>query len=212
MSQYYILLKNGMLDFEKLIIDKYSFIGLDEVEAVFLIKLKRIFDSNIKISETVIINSLKDSMSISEKQITELLIKLINSQYISLKIVDNKETYTLDDTYKRLASVIDDVSEKEEKEVKETVLKKTVLFIEKECEKIISGAELEVIKHWIDVDKFSFDQIKEATLECLKLKKKSIKNIDMMLSKFKKNSELKKSETKENLQDLFNSVYGQIKK
>ena len=73
MSQYYILLKNGMLDFEKLIIDKYSFIGLDEVEAVFLIKLKRIFDSNIKISETVIINSLKDSMSISEKQITELL-------------------------------------------------------------------------------------------------------------------------------------------
>lgn len=212
MSQYYILLKNGMLDFEKLIIDKYSFIGLDEVEAVFLIKLKRIFDSNIKISETVIINSLKDSMSISEKQITELLIKLINSQYISLKIVDNKETYTLDDTYKRLASVIDDASEKEEKEVKETVLKKTVLFIEKECEKIISGAELEVIKHWIDVDKFSFDQIKEATLECLKLKKKSIKNIDMMLSKFKKNSELKKSETKENLQDLFNSVYGQIKK
>lgn len=212
MSQYYILLKNGMLDFEKLIIDKYSFIGLDEVEAVFLIKLKRIFDSNMKISETVIINSLKDSMSISEKQITELLIKLINSQYISLKIVDNKETYTLDDTYKRLASVIDDVSEKEEKEVKETVLKKTVLFIEKECEKIISGAELEVIKHWIDVDKFSFDQIKEATLECLKLKKKSIKNIDMMLSKFKKNSELKKSETKENLQDLFNSVYGQIKK
>lgn len=212
MSQYYILLKNGMLDFEKLIIDKYSFIGLDEVEAVFLIKLKRIFDSNIKISETVIINSLKDSMSISEKQITELLIKLINSQYISLKIVDNKETYTLDDTYKRLASVIDDVSEKEEKEVKETVLKKTVLFIEKECEKIISGAELEVIKHWIDVDKFSFDQIKEATLECLKLKKKSIKNIDMMLSKFKKNSELKKSETKENLQDLFNSVYGQIKR
>lgn len=212
MSQYYILLKNGMLDFEKLIIDKYSFIGLDEVEAVFLIKLKRIFDSNIKISETVIINSLKDSMSISEKQITELLIKLINSQYISLKIVDNKETYTLDDTYKRLASVIDDASEKEEKEVKETVLKKTVLFIEKECEKIISGAELEVIKHWIDVDKFSFDQIKEATLECLKLKKKSIKNIDMMLSKFKKNSELKKSETKENLQDLFNSVYGQIKR
>ena len=45
MSQYYILLKNGMLDFEKLIIDKYSFIGLDEVEAVFLIKLKRIFKS-----------------------------------------------------------------------------------------------------------------------------------------------------------------------
>lgn len=200
-----------MLDFDKLIIEKYSSIGLDEVEAMFLIKLKKVFESNSKISENIIINSLKNSMSISEKQITELLIKLINSQYISLKIVDNKETYTLDDTYKRLSSVLDDENEKGENEVKESVLKKTVLFIEKECEKIIGAAELEVIKHWIDIDKYTFSQIKEATLECLKLKKKSIKNIDMMLCKFKKNNDLKKSETKENLQDLFNSVYGQIK-
>lgn len=211
MSQYYMLLKNGMVDFDKLLIEKYSFIGLDEVEAMFLIKIKKIFDSNTKISETLIINELVNVMSIDEKQIIELLVKLINSQFISLKIVDNKETYSLDDTYKRLASLLDEDNFTEEKEQKETELKKAVSFIEKECEKLISPTELEVIKHWIDVDKYTFSQIKEATLECLKLKKKSIKNIDMMLNKFKKTEEVKKSQTKENLQDLFNSVYGKLK-
>lgn len=211
MSQYYMLLKNGMVDFDKLLIEKYSFIGLDEVEAMFLIKIKKIFDSNTKISETLIINELVNVMSIDEKQIIELLVKLINSQFISLKIVDNKETYSLDDTYKRLASLLDEDNFTEEKEQKETELKKAVSFIEKECEKLISSTELEVIKHWIDVDKYTFSQIKEATLECLKLKKKSIKNIDMMLNKFKKTEEVKKSQTKENLQDLFNSVYGKLK-
>ena len=39
MSQYYMLLKNGMVDFDKLLIEKYSFIGLDEVEqGVFKLK------------------------------------------------------------------------------------------------------------------------------------------------------------------------------
>ena len=34
MSKYYIFLKNNIIDFEKLLIDKYSFLGLDEVEVI----------------------------------------------------------------------------------------------------------------------------------------------------------------------------------
>ncbi len=211
MSQYYMLLKNGMVDFEKLLIEKYSFIGLDEVETIFLIKLKKIFDSNAVISETVIVDELVKVMSINKTQIIELLIKLINGQFISLKIVNNKETYSLDDTYKRLASLLDEDNFLDELKQNESELKKTVSFIEKELEKLISPTELEVIKHWIDVDKYTFSQIKEATLECLKLKKKSIKNIDLMLSKFKNTVKPNNTQTKENLQEIFNSVYGKLK-
>lgn len=211
MSQYYMLLKNGMVDFEKLLIEKYSFIGLDEVETIFLIKLKKIFDSNDVISETVIVDELVKVMSINKTQIIELLIKLINGQFISLKIVNNKETYSLDDTYKRLASLLDEDNFLDELKQNESELKKTVSFIEKELEKLVSPTELEVIKHWIDVDKYTFSQIKEATLECLKLKKKSIKNIDLMLSKFKNTVKTSSVQTKENLQEIFNSVYGKLK-
>ena len=211
MSQYYMLLKNGMVDFEKLLIEKYSFIGLDEVETIFLIKLKKIFDSNAVISETVIVDELVKVMSINKTQIIELLIKLINGQFISLKIVNNKETYSLDDTYKRLASLLDEDNFLDELKQNESELKKTVSFIEKELEKLISPTELEVIKHWIDVDKYTFSQVKEATLECLKLKKKSIKNIDLMLSKFKNTVKPNNTQTKENLQEIFNSVYGKLK-
>ena len=211
MSQYYMLLKNGMVDFEKLLIEKHSFIGLDEVETIFLIKLKKIFDSNDVISETVIVDELVKVMSINKTQIIELLIKLINGQFISLKIVNNKETYSLDDTYKRLASLLDEDNFLDELKQNESELKKTVSFIEKELEKLVSPTELEVIKHWIDVDKYTFSQIKEATLECLKLKKKSIKNIDLMLSKFKNTVKTSSVQTKENLQEIFNSVYGKLK-
>ena len=186
MSQYYMLLKNGMVDFEKLLIEKYSFIGLDEVETIFLIKLKKIFDSNAVISETVIVDELVKVMSINKTQIIELLIKLINGQFISLKIVNNKETYSLDDTYKRLVSLLDEDNFLDELKQNESELKKTVSFIEKELEKLISPTELEVIKHWIDVDKYTFSQVKNTV---------------------KPNN----TQTKENLQEIFNSVYGKLK-
>ena len=42
MSKYYMFLKNNLIDFEKLIIDKYSFLGLDEVEVIILVKLNKL--------------------------------------------------------------------------------------------------------------------------------------------------------------------------
>ena len=36
MTQYYMLLKNRLIDFEKLIIDKYSYLGLNEIDVIIL--------------------------------------------------------------------------------------------------------------------------------------------------------------------------------
>ena len=212
MSQYYMLLKNGLADFDKILIDKYSLIGLDEVDAILLIKLKKILETKKNVNEKKIITELSKTMSISNKVISEKIVSLINNQYIALAIVDNKETYTLDDTYKRLANIIDDESDDEEKEEKNSDIKRAVSFIEKECEKMITPLELEVIKHWVDVDKFTFAQIKEATLECLKLKRKSIKYIDILLNKDKVKENKSKQAPKGDMLDLFNTVYGRIKK
>ena len=55
-------------------------------------------DGELEYSEDFIPTS--NVMSIDEKQIIELLVKLINSQFISLKIVDNKETYSLEEKVK----------------------------------------------------------------------------------------------------------------
>lgn len=212
MSQYYMLLKNGLADFDKILIEKYSLIGLDEADAIILIKLKKILETNKTINETIIVKELVKTMSLSEKAISEKLVILINGEYISLKIINNKETYTLDDIYKRLGNIIDNDSLENDKEEKETDIKKTVSFIEKEFEHLINPTELDVIKHWIDVDKFTFAQIKDATLECIMLKKKNIKYIDTILNKGKTSSNTNNITSKDNLSELFSSVYGKIRK
>ena len=50
MSKYYMFLKNNLIDFEKLIIDKYSFLGLDEVEVIILVKLHKLLSTGNKFS------------------------------------------------------------------------------------------------------------------------------------------------------------------
>ena len=82
MSRYYMFLKNNLIDFEKLIIDKYSFLGLDEIEVIILVKLNKLLNSGNKFS----IEYFTKNMTITEDIIREKLVTLINNQFIDLKL------------------------------------------------------------------------------------------------------------------------------
>lgn len=204
MSKYYMFLKNNLIDFEKLIIDKYSFLGLDEVEVIILVKLHKLLSTGNKFS----IDYISKNMTVSETIIRDKLVTLINNQFITLKLVDKSEIYSLDDTFKRLAELL----EKEEvddikNEINEDI-KKIVSLLEKEFNKMLTPLELETVYKWINDDKFSYDKIYEAVLETLKYKKNSIQYVDVLLNK--KETPVKSS-SNDGLQDLFNQVYGKIK-
>lgn len=204
MSKYYMFLKNNLIDFEKLIIDKYSFLGLDEVEVIILVKLHKLLSTGNKFS----IDYISKNMTVSETIIRDKLVTLINNQFITLKLVDKSEIYSLDDTFKRLAELL----EKEEvddikNEINEDI-KKIVSLLEKEFNKMLTPLELEIVYKWINDDKFSYDKIYEAVLETLKYKKNSIQYVDVLLNK--KETPVKSS-SNDGLQDLFNQVYGKIK-
>lgn len=204
MSKYYMFLKNNLIDFEKLIIDKYSFLGLDEVEVIILVKLHKLLSTGKKFS----IDYISKNMTVSETIIRDKLVTLINNQFITLKLVDKSEIYSLDDTFKRLAELL----EKEEvddikNEINEDI-KKIVSLLEKEFNKMLTPLELETVYKWINDDKFSYDKIYEAVLETLKYKKNSIQYVDVLLNK--KETPVKSS-SNDGLQDLFNQVYGKIK-
>ena len=103
MSKYYIFLKNNIIDFEKLLIDKYSFLGLDEVEVIILLKLNKLINSGSKFS----IEYFTKNMTITEDVIREKLVTLINNGFIDLKLVNRSEIYCLDDTFKRLSDLLE---------------------------------------------------------------------------------------------------------
>ena len=205
MSRYYMFLKNNLIDFEKLIIDKYSFLGLDEIEVIILVKLNKLLTSGNKFS----INYLSQNMTVSEDIIRDKLVTLINNQFITLKLVNKNEIYSLDDTFKRLSSLLEKEELEEEKEDLNTDCAKVAALLEKEFKKILSPLELELVHKWVYEDKFDYSKIYNAIMETLKYKKTSVQYVDVILNK--KEQINKQSNSKEGLQDLFNQVYGQIK-
>ena len=205
MSKYYMFLKNNLIDFEKLIIDKYSFLGLDEVEVIILVKLHKLLSTGNKFS----IDYISKNMTVSETIIRDKLVTLINNQFIDLKLVNKSEIYSLDDTFKRLASLLEKEEAEEEKEDLNTDCAKIVAILEKEFKKMLSPIELELVHKWVYEDKFDYSKIYNAIIETLKYKKTSVQYVDVVLNK--KEQVNNKSNSKEGLQDLFNQVYGQIK-
>ncbi len=204
MSQYYTLLKNDIINFDQLLLDKYNVLGLDEVETIILIKLNKILKSGKKFS----IDLLTSSMSISENDLRNRLVSLINNQFITLMLDGKNELYSIDDTYKRLADAIvqNDIDAKTEKQ--ETEVEKVVNALQKSFNKILTPLDLEMVHNWIYQDKFSFDTINNAIIETLKIKKTSVHYVDAILSK---KEEIKKEHNDDGLQNLFNQVYGKIK-
>ena len=205
MSKYYIFLKNNIIDFEKLLIDKYSFLGLDEVEVIILLKLNKLINSGSKFS----IEYFTKNMTITEDVIREKLVTLINNGFIDLKLVNRSEIYCLDDTFKRLSSLLEKEELEEEKTDLNTDCAKVAALLEKEFKKILSPLELELVHKWVYEDKFDYSKIYNAIMETLKYKKTSVQYVDVILNK--KEQINKQSNSKEGLQDLFNQVYGQIK-
>lgn len=204
MSKYYMFLKNSFIDFEKLIIEKYSFLGLDEVELIILIKMNK----SISLNEKFSIDKLVKTMNANEDVVRNKIVDLINNQFITLQLKGNKEIYSLDDTYKRLAELLEKEDVVETKEENQSDIHKIILLLEKEFKKMLSPLELELVHKWINDDKFSYEKIYNAVLETLKLKKKNVQYVDVILNKKESNYQ---STSKEGLQDLFNQVYGKIK-
>lgn len=212
MSQNFNLIKNGVIDFNSLILEKYANIGLNEVELVVLIKLNNAINSPNQTSLEKLPELLAETMQLTKEEIANVLVELIEEKYIDLKENKGLVTYDLNQTYQRLANILDDNEIEIEAMSKENDFKKIVNKIEKEFNIIVSPLDLEIIKHWINNDGYDYDKIDCAILECLKHKKYGVKYVNEFLRKNKAVIDTKvKEEDKEELQSLFNSVYGKIK-
>ena len=92
MSQYYMLIKNNLISFDKLMIDKYNQIGLNETDAIILIKLNGLLNEGITKLES---KYLEPSMSITNNTISKRIVDLVKNGYISLSLsnIDASEEF-----------------------------------------------------------------------------------------------------------------------
>ncbi|HHX79374.1 MAG TPA: DnaD domain protein [Acholeplasmataceae bacterium] len=207
MEKYYDLIKNNVIDFNDLLLEQYYLLGLKEVDVILLIKLHHLIDKDIN---TFSISKLFSKMSITEEELSDCLIKLIDLDYINISLnKDKKEEYSLDGTYKKLSFLLStNENDKKDNLVQERV-KVTIKKLESGLSKMLSPLELQMINRWFYEYNYNYDDIDKAINKALSNKNSGIKYIDRTLHNLTNKSE--HNEDLNDLKKLFNNVYGQNK-
>lgn len=170
-------IEKNIVDFSELLLNNYYKLGLDETDAVILIKLRYLMNKNVPfISPT----QLSETLSISAQTTAKRLNTLIDKGILTLELVrgengKERESYSLDRIYELIIS-----SEKPEDTTKE---KELVELFETEFKKPLSVLDIQTVTKWLNEDKYTFDQIKDALFKAVKQRRLTIQYVDGILLK-----------------------------
>ena len=204
MEKYYEWIKNNVIDFNELLLEQYYLLGLTEVDVVLLIKLHNLIDKDVN---TIFISKLFNKMSISEEELSNCLVRLIDMDFINISLDQNKkEQYSLNGIYKKLSFLLStNENDKKDYLVQERV-KATIKKLESSLNKILSPLELQMINRWFYEYNYKYNDIDKTINKALINKNCGVKYIDRSLHNLLNNNE--HNEDLNDLKKLFNTVYG----
>ncbi len=198
------LIKKNIVDFSELVLNNYYKLGLNETDAVIIIKLNYLLGEN---KTYISPKELSESLSISSQTTSKRLNSLIERGFIKLELIKNgkgkqTESFNLDFLIERIVK-----SDYEEKEVdrienNKTLEGKLVKLFEEEFKKPLSVLDIQTITKWLNEDKYTYEIIKDALFEAIRSRKLNIKYVDGILLK-NENKDVKKIHSKTtNIKDL----------
>ncbi len=198
------LIKKNIVDFSELVLNNYYKLGLNETDAVIIIKLNYLLGAN---KTYISPKELSETLSISAQTTSKRLNSLVERGFIKLKLVKNgkgkqTETFNLDLLIERILK-----SDYEEKEVdkiekNKTLEGKLVKLFEEEFKKPLSVLDIQTITKWLNEDKYTYELIKDALFESIRSRKLNIKYVDGILLKAEIKAEPKKYKKTTNIKDL----------
>lgn len=204
MSQYYTLIKNQMIDFDKLILEKYYCLDLDEVDTIILIKINEV----IKYKKTLDATSIASKMSIDVNTVSKKIVGLVERGYVSIELSDKGEIVNMDGIYNRLATLLDLDDANNENGAKATTVKKVAEDFALYFNKTPSAMDIQMINHWVIDDDYSYEDISEAIQNCAMKKKMSSRYVDAYLMESISKEE---SRVDSDLEEKFNNVFNNFK-
>lgn len=180
MNNYSKLINSHMISFKEALVKNFKKIDLNEIEAMVIILLYE----QKKINNTLSIESLLEQVTLSEYDLSSMIVNLVERGYIELVIEDNmEEHFFLTPTIDKLGEVLEQNDKKTHSN--DIELSKTVNFIESVFQKQMTLNDLKIIDRWLEED-FSFEEITSTVLECVRLKKTNVKYVDAVLISRKK--------------------------
>lgn len=172
-------IEKNIVDFSELVLNNYYKLGLDETDAVILIKLRYLMNKNVPFISP---KKLSETLSISAQTTAKRLNTLIDRGFITMELVKGengkeREAYSLDRIYEQI------IFHENESNVPETREKELVELFETEFNKPLSVLDIQTITKWLNEDKYDFDQIKDALFTAVKARRLTIKYVDGILLK-----------------------------
>lgn len=206
----YNLIKDDIISFDKLMIEKYHLLGLDETDAIVLIRLNDLLKRG---ERSLSLEKIAPTMKIKTEELGMRIVDLVTKGFITLELssVDAKEVFSLDETYRRLVFLLEAEDEDLKDEAVKRKIKATVSLLERELKKTLSPLELEMVNRWYLEGKYSDEDIEAAILKALKYKNRGVAFIDRSLAASKKKAEKEPLPEGENIMDLFKKVYAKNK-
>lgn len=171
MKSYYDLLKNNLIDFNRVLLDNYSKLNINETECLVLYHLKSLIDTN-----SFDINKLVGKMTLTDNEISEVIFNLVNKGFITIQLNDGVEEYSLDNTYKILGYMFENTEQAEITTQVAIDMKMTIASLEQILKKILTPNEIVVVKKWFYDYKYDLNLIKEE-IERVKTKKTASVNM-----------------------------------
>ena len=177
------LIRKNIIDFSELVLSNYYKIGLDETDAIIIIKLNYLLNRNITFIHPKKISKM---LSISPTTTSKRLNNLIENGYLNIELVMNgngkeTESFNLDAVIEKILKA--DFEEKSEKtsDNNKNIETRLVSLFETEFRKPLSVLDIQTITKWLNEDKYVYEEIKSALFEASKGRKLSIKYVDRIL-------------------------------
>jgi len=194
-----------IVDFSELILQNYHLLGIDETDAIILIKLYKLLENEVNFINP---KKLSESLSISALTTSKRISGLIDKGFIELELVKGKngkesEKYNLDLIFEKI--IMNDYHERNGETIHNTNEKELVELFESEFKKPLGVLDIQTITKWLNDDKYTFDQIKDALFIAVKSRKLSIKYVDGIL--LKEGEETPKVYKKTNLMRDFHKLW-----
>lgn len=201
MNNYGKLIHSNVISLNDILIQNYKRLGLDEINMTLLLILN--FQKNNQ-DNFLSINALSEQMTISEKDISERILSLLQQNFIELRIDEAGEMFVLDPLIDKVAAILAAEDQPTMRE-SSTLVTEIVEYCEKTYQRLLSVNDLEIVNMWVE-EKYSLDEIKSAVLDSLKAKKTQLRYADAVIVNRRNNANREKVEVNPELQEVLSSI------
>lgn len=208
MKSYVDLMKENIIDFGNLILEKYYLLNLNEIECMVLYKLNKY---SKEVNNILNLSDLEKKMKLDINQLGDVLAGLVSKGFVTLKMSDDEkgtliEEFSLEDAYKELSYVLENGERKIENDQVNKDFQEVLKLLESKNNKPLSPIEMQTVQKWFFEYKYDFELIKEQIEKTYKNKNASVSIVDRQL--FAKSRETLTSDEIEVAQEILKRKYG----